>query len=489
MTVAASAFGRGKLKIDSIDVKASIDSVRQLLEKEPGLSPALRSALEVLIALVGLLLNRLTLDSTNSSKPPSSDPNRNKRKTRGKSKNKPGGQNGHQGATLAPVEDPDEITELTIDRRTLPKGSRYRLVGHEVRQVIDIDLSRFVTEYRAQVLEDEQGNRYVATFPDGVNRPVQYGKHLKSQAVYLSQFQLIPYDRIRDYFQDQIQVPVSTGSIFNFNQEAYERLEPFQRWAKTQLANSLLLHADETGVNIGGKRHWLHCASNDTLTWFAPHAKRGTEAMNEIDILPRFKGVMCHDHWKPYYQYEGCVHALCNAHHLRELERAWEQDGQAWAKQMQDLLLAINQAVEDAGGCLPPDKEKQWRNKYRKLIEKAQIECPPPDESQRQGKRGRLKRSKARNLLERLQAYEQEILRFMTAKAVPFTNNQGENDIRMTKVQQKISGCFRSMEGARIFCRIRSYLSTCRKQGISATQALALLFDGKFPAFMTEEQI
>lgn len=473
------------MKIDSIDVKASIDSVKQLLEKEPGLSPAFRSALDVLITLVSLLLNRLSLNSRNSSKPPSADPNRNKPTKKGHRKNKPGGQNGHQGATLTPVEDPDEVTELTIDRRTLPKGSSYRWVGHEVRQLIDIDISRFVTEYRAQVLEDEQGNRYVAAFPQGVNRPVQYGYHLKAQAVYLSQFQLIPYDRVRDYFHDQIQVPLSAGSIFNFNQEAYARLEPFERWVKTELAKSLLLHADETGVNIGAKRHWLHCASNETMTWFAPHAKRGTEAMNEIGILPLFQGVLCHDHWKPYYQYDGCVHVLCNAHHLRELERAWEQDGQGWAKQMQDLLLAINQAVQDAGGCLPPDKEKHWRDKYRKLIEKAQIDCPPPDESQRRGKRGRLKRSKARNLLERLRDYEHDILRFMTAKTVPFTNNQGENDIRMTKVQQKISGCFRSMEGARIFCRIRSYLSTCRKQGVSATQALTLLFAGKFPAFMS----
>ena len=158
---------------------------------------------------------------------------------------------------------------------------------------------------------------------------------------------------------------------------------------------------------------------------------------------------------------------IARKRHLRELQRAWEQDGQAWAQQMQDLLLAINQAVAEAGGCLPPDKQAHWRNKYRKLIEKAQIQCPPPDESQRRGKRGRLKRSKARNLLERLQAYEQDILRFMTAKAVPFTNNQGENDIRMTKVQQKISGCFRSMQGARIFCRISSYLSTVRSLNCS----------------------
>ncbi|MCP4994204.1 MAG: IS66 family transposase, partial [Gammaproteobacteria bacterium] len=235
-----------------------------------------------------------------------------------------------------------------------------------------------------------------------------------------------------------------------------------------KLAKSDLMHTDETGINIGGKRHWLHCASNASLTWFFPHAKRGTEAMDEIGILPFFKGVLCHDHWKPHYNYE-CIHALCNAHHLRELERAWEQDHQQWAGDMQTLLIDIRNAVEDAGGCLPPDEADRWRRQYRKLLKKAEIECPSPDESQRNGKRGRLKRSKARNLLERLRDFEQDVLRFMDTKIVPFTNNQGENDLRMTKVQQKISGCFRSVDGAKIFCRVRSYLSTCRKQGISAT--------------------
>jgi transposase len=193
--------------------------------------------------------------------------------------------------------------------------------------------------------------------------------------------------------------------------------------------------------------------------------------------------VLCHDHWKPYYRYD-CTHALCNAHHLRELERAWEQDQQQWAKQMQTLLMDIAGAVEDAGGCLSPKRAEPWRQRYRKLIDDADAECPPPDDSQRKGKRGRLKRSKARNLLERLRDFEQDVLRFMVVKNVPFTNNQGENDLRMTKVQQKISGCFRSMEGAEIFCRVRSYLSTCRKQGMTATEALALLFQGKDPDFM-----
>ena len=381
------------------------------------------------------------------------------------------------------MDNPDEVKVLPLDRRTLPKGSQYREVGHEHRQVIDIDIARFVTEYQAQILEDDQGNRFVASFPEGVNRPVQYGPNLKANAVYMSQYQLIPYDRVRDHLQDQMHIPVSAGSVFNFNKEAYAGLDAFGQWAKTQLAQSDLMHADETGINIGGKRHWLHCASSTSLTWFHPRAKRGTEAMDEIGILPFFKGVLCHDHWKPYYQY-GCTHALCNAHHLRELERAWEQDHQQWAKAMQTLLINLAKAVEDAGGCLPPDEAKRWRRRYRRLLKKADSECPPPDESQRKGKRGRLKRSKARNLLERLGNFEQDVLRFMAVENVPFTNNQGENDLRMTKVQQKISGCFRSMEEAKIFCRVRSYLSTCRKRGITATQALTLLFQGKNPNFM-----
>lgn len=474
------------MKIEDIDVDAALNSVKALLREEKGLSPALRSSLEVLLVLVTLLLNRITLNSNNSNKPPSTDPNRNKSSKKGKSGRKPGGQKGRNGTTLEPVDDPDEVAELKVDRRTLPKGRQYQEVGQEIRQVIDIDISRFVTEYQAQILEDDQGNRFVAAFPEGVNRPVQYGLSLKANAVYMSQYQLIPYDRVRDHFQDQMQIPVSAGSVFNFNKEAYDRLAPFEQWAKTQLARSMLLHADETGINIGGKRHWLHCASSATMTLFYPHAKRGTEAMDEMGILPFFKGVLCHDHWKPYYHYKA-LHALCNAHHLRELERAWEQDHQQWAKEMQAFLIDLSKTVADAGGRLPPDKVEQWRQRYRTLLEQAEIECPPPDESQRKGKRGRLKRSKARNLLERLRDFEEDVLRFMEVESVPFTNNQGENDLRMTKVQQKISGCFRSIEGAKIFCRVRSYLSTCRKHGMTATQALTLLFQGKNPAFMETE--
>jgi len=203
-------------------------------------------------------------------------------------------------------------------------------------------------------------------------------------------------------------------------------------------------------------------------------------------VLPDYKGILCHDHWKPYYHYKECLHSLCNAHHLRELERAYEQDGQQWAKAMQDLLLEVLEEVKAQGdaNALPAERAEYYTMRYRNLLKEAESECPAPDEQRQPGQRGRAKRSKARNLLERLQVFEQDVLRFMTDPIVPFTNNQGENDIRMTKVHQKISGCFRSQEGADIFCRVRSYLSTCRKNDVSATQALTLLFDGVLPGFM-----
>jgi transposase len=206
--------------------------------------------------------------------------------------------------------------------------------------------------------------------------------------------------------------------------------------------------------------------------------------MDAMGILPTFRGILCHDHLKAYFKY-GSFHALCNAHHLRELDYAFEQDKQQWAAKMSDLLKELNKAVLDAGGVLPAAVSKRYRKRYRKLLSEADKECPAPKEEHRQGRRGRIPRSKARNLLERLRAYENDVLRFMDEPEVPFSNNQAENDLRMTKVQQKISGCFRSWDGAKIFCRVRSYLSTCRKQGMTATEALTLLFEGKLPEFMS----
>lgn len=471
------------MKIENIDIEATIKKAQILVRDDKELSAATKSMFEVMILIITLLANRLNLNSTNSSKPPSSDPNRKKQPKR-KTGKKSGGQKGHVGSTLKKVDDPDKVELIKIDRSALPPG-KYRQVGFDTRQVFDIDISRVVTEYRAQILEDDNGNRFVASFPENVTKAVQYGTGLKAHSVYMSQFQLVPYNRIQDHFADQLHIPISEGSIFNFNKEAYRLLIDFESRAKDELAASNVAHADETGINIGGKGHWLHCLSNDSWTLYHPHERRGLDAMNDMGVLPRFDGILCHDHWKPYYRID-CTHALCNAHHVRELTRAWEQDAQQWAQKLKNLLETINRKVDDAGGALDAKESEKYRRKYRNIIKQGEVECPEPIRPKKKGKRGRIKRSKSRNLLERLRDYEEDTLRFMDNELVPFSNNLSENDIRMTKVQQKISGCFRSTNGARIFCRVRSYLSTCRKQGIKSSEALELLFNGKLPDLRTK---
>jgi transposase len=464
-------------------VDATLKTVQQLLAEEAHLSPALRSILEVMIMLVKLMANRLSLNSRNSSQPPSTD-----RFTKGDKADKEdadkksGGQTGRVGTTLKKTDHPDDIKYLSVDRNTLPPGD-YRVVGFDCRQVFDIDIRRFVTEYQAEILESAQDQRFTAPFPAGVTKAVQYGHGVKVQSVYLSQYQLIPYKRVAEHFKDQLTLLISEGSIYAYNRQAYALLEAFEQKVIAKLLQSNVVHADETGINIGGKNHWLHCVSSPQWTLYYAHAKRGLEAMSSKPLLALFTGILVHDHWKPYFKL-GCLHALCNAHHLRELTFAYEQEGQAWAKNMLDLLDAILQAVDSQGGTLTVDQAGHYREQYRAVLAKAEQECPLPHEPEGTKRRGRIKRTKSRNLLERLRDYEQETLRFMTDADVPFTNNQGENDIRMTKLHQKISGCFRSQEGADFFCRIRSYLPTCRKNDVPATTALTLLFEGKLPAFI-----
>ncbi|MDP3903633.1 MAG: IS66 family transposase, partial [Methylococcaceae bacterium] len=448
------------MTVDNIDVAATIKKVQQLLAEEPQLSPALRSTLDVLLLVVQLLVNRLSLTSRNSSQPPSKDRFPVREKTAKESAKKPGGQPGRVGTTLKKIDDPDDIEVLTVDRSTLPAG-QYHEIGYDCRQVFDIDIRRLVTEYRAQILQDQNGQRFTAPFPTHVSKAVQYGNGVKAQAVYLSQYQLIPYQRVQEQFQDQLRLPISVGSIHAFNQQAYALLEQFEQKLIAKLLDSPVLHADETGINIDGKTHWLHCISSPRATLYHAHAKRGMEAMKAMAVLPRFTGILVHDHWKPYFQLL-CLHALCNAHHLRELAYAHEQEQQAWAERMIVLLQAMAHAINAHPAGLPEALAADFKTQYRAVLKVAEIECPPPDPQKIPGQRGRTKRSKSRNLLERLINYETETLRFLTDPEVPFTNNQGESDIRMTKLHQKISGCFRSQEGAGTFCRVRSYLSTCR---------------------------
>lgn len=460
-----------------INVSETVLAARREIKEEKDLSPSLKATMDSVLDLVIVLANRLGLDSSNSSKPPSSDPNRARRSrtTKGK-RRKPGGQKGHSGSRLEPIENPTVIEELLIDRRTLPPG-KWQSAGFDKRQVFDIEVSFSVTEYQAEVLKNELGQMFVAEFPEGVTEPAQYGISVKATAVYLSQYQLIPQARVQDLFSTQYGLPISKGSVNNFNILAAQTLRSwdFKGWLNNHLLASSVLHADETGTNINGTRFWIHCLCNESLTYFHVDQKRGQEAMERMGILANFHGQLVHDHWKPYFLYL-CTHVLCNAHHLRELERAIEQDFQKWAKRMKNLLQEINIKVNESGGKLSDKKIKQYQKLYRRILKAADKECPENKKQRAQ--------TKSRNLIERLIAFEEETLRFMVEEQTPFTNNQGERDLRMNKVQQKISGCFRTLRGAEDFCLIRSYLSTCRKQGVHPMEALRALFTGAKPEFM-----
>jgi len=281
------------LTIDNIDVKATLKRVQVLLDEEPNLSPALRSTLEVLILVVQLMVGRLSLSSRNSSKPPSTDRFPTSKKPKEGEAKKTGGQKGRVGTTLKKVENPDRIENLPVDRRALPEGE-YTEVGYESRQVFNIEIQRVVTEYRAQILEDALGQRFTAAFPLEVSKAVQYGNGVKAQAVYQSQYQLIPYNRVQEYFRDQLQLPISQGSVFNFNQQAHAALEQFELTLINRLLTSRVLHSDETGININGTNHWLHCVSNPQWTLFYAHAKRGMDAVVSKEVLPHFEGYLQH---------------------------------------------------------------------------------------------------------------------------------------------------------------------------------------------------
>lgn len=458
-------------------ISKTIETAKVGLQKNTSWPDDAKVVINSLLDVLTVVSVSLGLNSSNSSKPPSSDPYRSRRKSRAKGKKrKPGGQKGHKGSRLEPVENPTVIEVIEIDRRTLPTGD-WESAGFDKRQVIDIEVSFTVTEYQAEVLKNEQGHLYVAEFPAGVTEPAQYGTGVKATSIYLSQFQLIPQARVQDLLETQFGLSITKGSVNNFNALAARTLREwhFEDWLRAKLVLSPVLHADETGVNINSVRWWIHCLSNEAFTYFHVDAKRGQEAMERMGVLSLFQGQLVHDHWKAYFVYL-CTHVLCNAHHLRELERASELESQKWAKRMKAFLENLNITVNAAGGKLSTKDITKFQKQYRQILAAGNRECPENKKTRAQ--------SKSRNLLDRLFAYEEETLRFMTDEATPFTNNQGERDLRMNKVQQKISGCFRTERGAKDFCLIRSYLSTCRKQGVHPMEALRLLIEGKKPKFM-----
>ena len=444
----------------------------------------LRQQLAFLEERVKELEARSAKNSRNSSKPPSSDGLQKPRpkSQRKRSGRKPGGQRGHKGETLAQVAVPDHIALHALCECDYCGESLKELEADalERRQVFDLPPVRVeVTEHQAELKSCPAcGKTSRSSFPVGVDQPVQYGPQLKATAVYLTQYQLLPLQRTQEVFWDLFAHRLSEGTLGNATATCFEQLAEVEEAIVERLQQSAVVHFDETGVRVEAQTQWLHTASTAELTHYGVHAKRGTAAMNALGILPKFAGTAVHDHWKPYFQYP-CAHALCNAHHLRELTYIHEQYGQGWAKDLKDLLLEAKAVVEATPTNALGVQSKRCRTierRYDALLAQGLAANPPPPATSAPKKRGRPKQSKPKNLLDRLRDYKPQVLAFLTDPLVPFDNNQGERDIRMTKVRQKISGTFRAQHGAQSFCRIRGYISTVRKHQLNVMQALKSTF-------------
>ena len=402
------------------------------------------------------------------------------------SEKKSGGQPGHAEHHLKLVETPDEVRRHRPRRCSQCQRSLEGVDGEVVerRQVQEVPPMRLVvSEHQVEEVRCPQCQQLSrGSFPAGVAAPAQYGTGVKALAVYLHQYQLVPLKRTVELLQDVCGCRISEGTLTSWEQEAASRLEPTMEQIAERVAHSPLQHADETGMRLGGKLHWVHVNSTRFLTHLAWHKKRGRAALEAIGIWPRFRWRAMHDRWKSYDSY-ACEHSVCCAHLLRELTFLAEHDHQEWAADLKDLLLSMHTAAqqwrERGARCVPPEERDAWVAQYFEILTHGYAtRSLPPAQAPPPRKKGRLKQSAAKNLLDDLLRRADQVLTFLDDLSIPFTNNQAERDLRMVKVQQKIAGTFRTEAGATAFCHIRSYLSTMRKQGHAMLVSLSAVFAG-----------
>lgn len=433
---------------------------------------------------VAKLKAQIGKDSRNSSKPPSSDWARKIPKSlRTRYGKQSGGQPGHEGHGLKQTEIPDRIVMHKCSGKCAcgRDVSAGKHVGVEKRQVKDIPKPKTeVTEHQAEMRECACGTVHTAAFPKGVDAPIQYGPRLRSILVYFSLYQLLPQKRLTDAMTDLFDLPISQGTVNNVIQEAHNRLADTETAIKEAIRGSPVVHGDETGMYVAGKRIWQHTLGTILFTYFFCHIKRGKAALRDDRTLEDYIGRLMHDGWMSYFDID-CLHAFCNAHHLRELVFLHEKCKQRWAGTMIKFLCHVKKTVDRAKSAnrqqLAPQTLRHYRRRYESILAAGNRKNPRNMDRTTSCKRGKIKQTPSRNMLDHLQNYADQTLVFMYDFNVPFDNNTSKRDLRMSKVKQKISGCFRSMSGAQAFCRIRGYISTVRKHGLNVFDQLVNCFD------------
>jgi transposase len=479
---------------ETISVQSELITRQQeqitLLERELGLQ---QEQLTQFAEQVQALHERLAKDSHNSHLPPSSDRfSRQPKSVRKKSGKKPGGQQGHPGKTLLFSSNPDEVMVHPVERCEQCQADLRHIPPSMVerRQVVDVPPTRLlIREHHSEQKQCPHCQQItIAAFPTEVRAPVQYGPRIAAIAVYLVQQQLLPLARTCEVMEDLLCVSLSQGTVCDMTLRCASNLTEVEQHIKEALISSEVIHQDETGLYVTGQRQWLHVTCTPRLTYYAVHASRGRKALDAIGILPRFAGTSVHDGWRSYFLY-ACTHALCLVHLLRDLTFLAEEQGLQWAADLKALVLEMKEAADEARehglATLHPLEVQDWQAQFEALVTHADAttataQAPP-------GTKGRAKQSAARNVLDRLIGNQEAVLAFLHRLVVPFDNNLAERDIRMVKVQQKISGSFRSAAGATAFCRIRGYLSTVRKQGFDLLASLEATLSGHpiLPSFQS----
>ena len=462
-------------------VDKSLEELRSWGQTDPGGLAGYAFELQV---EVRRLRDAAAQNSSNSSRPPSTDKSEKPqpKSLREKSGRKPGGQPGHPGRTLQFSDTPNhtEIHPL-LECECGEDLSDQPAIDFQSRQVFDLpSLKLECTEHRAEIKECPCCQRTcTAPFPADINAPVQYGKNFRTLLAYLYDAQEGASLRIGEMCEEMFSYAVSEATLQSARQELHQALEPFEERLVEILPKEPILHADETGVPINKIDHYLHCICTPLLTFFAIHLRRGKEAIQAIGIIPKFTGWLMTDFLSSYLAFDNCLHTFCKSHLLRELVFLFEQHQQAWAKDLYDLFLEMLQCIKDRKSRDAPMTRKEfkrWRRRYRNILQAGRQANPL---TPTQLARKRPKQSKEQNLLDRLEGYEDCILAFLWNWDLPFTNNEAERAFRMMKTRLKISGCFRTLEGARRHVRIRSYISTVRKHGLPVLEHLRNALDGR----------